>query len=311
MRYPRLTANNPRVLSNINTEGISEIMRKPTPVVKSEVLSKSLGLDIWLKIEVWNPTGSHKDRESLKIMEECKRRGILEVGCASTGNFGISLAYYAKISGLRCHVWLPSGRAYPTVMNLIRAFSAELHLLDSDLDELYPKSSEEMANLNIYDVNPGKCLAKIAGNVEIGQEIINQIGDIDAVVCCVNNGTHLLGIAEGIQASGACIIGVYSYSEFASSIRGFNQAEGSGRIQEAVSFKGGSLVEATEQDLRAGVLALYKEGIVPEASSAAVVGIIPKIDLSRSSRICCVISGNGLKKPSELQDLLFAKESKH
>ena len=283
-------------------------MRKPTPVVRSETLSNKFGCDVWLKMELWNPTGSHKDRESLKIMEECRHRGISEVGCASTGNFGISLAYYAKISGLMCHVWLPSGRAYPTVMNLLRAFSAEIHLLDYDLDELYPKSSEEMHNLNIYDVNPGKCPAKIAGNVEIGQEIVEQIKDLDTVVCCLNNGTHLLGIAEGVREARARVIGVYSYSEFASSIRGFNRAEGSGRIQEAVSLSGGNIVEATEQDLRSGVLALYEEGIVPESSSAAVVGIIPKVDLSRSKCICCVISGNGLKKPSELQEL---KESEY
>ena len=128
-------------------------MRKPTPVIRSENLSAKFGCDIWLKIELWNPTGSHKDRESLKIMEECEGHGISEIGCASTGNFGISLAYYARISGLRCHVWLPSVRAYPTVTDLLRAFSAEIHLLDCDLGELYPSSSEEMRNLNIYDVN--------------------------------------------------------------------------------------------------------------------------------------------------------------
>jgi len=282
-------------------------MRKPTPLIRSDTLSEYFGCDVWLKVELWNPTGSHKDRESLKIIEECKQRNIPDIGCASTGNFGISLAYYAKISGLKCHVWLPSGRAYPTVMNLLHAFSAEIHLLDSDLGELYPKSSEEMCNLNIYDVNPGKCPAKIAGNAEIGQEIVEQIKDVDTVVCCLNNGTHLLGIAEGIRGAGARIVGVYSYSGFASSIKGFNQAEGAKRIQEAISLSGGSHIEATERDLRDGVLALYNEGIVPEASSAAVVGVLNKMDLSQCKCICCVISGNGLKKPSELQDLLASK----
>lgn len=291
-------------------ERLIKIMRKPTPLIKSDTLSKCFGCDVWLKMELWNPTGSHKDRESLKIIEECKQLNITDIGCASTGNFGISLAYYAKISGLKCHVWLPSGRAYPTVMNLLRAFSAEIHLLDLDLGELYPRSSEEIRNLNIYDVNPGKCPAKIAGNAEIGQEIVEQIKDVDTVVCCLNNGTHLLGIAEGIRGSGARIIGVYSYSRFASSIKGFNQIEGSDKIREAVSLSGGSLIEATDQDLRSGVLILYKTGIVPEVSSAGVVGVLNKMDLSQCKCICCVISGNGLKKPSELQDLLSGKESR-
>jgi len=283
-------------------------MRKPTPVIRSKNLSEKFGCDIWLKMELWNPTGSHKDRESLKIIEECRQRNVKDIGCASTGNFGISLAYYAKISGLKCHVWLPSARAYPTVMSLLRAFSAEIHLLDCDLGELYPSSSEEMHTLNIYDFNPGKCPAKIAGNREIGQEIAEQLKDVDTVVCCLNNGTHLLGIAEGVREAGVHIIGVYSYSGFASGIKGFNQAEGASRIQEAISLSGGSSIEATDKDLRDGILALYNDGIVPEASSAAVVGVLPKVDLSHSKCICCVISGNGLKKPSELQDL---KESEY
>jgi len=282
-------------------------LHKATPVMRSEALSNKFSCNVWLKIESWNPTGSHKDRESLKIIDECKERVISEIGCASTGNFGISLAYYARISDLKCHVWLPSGRA-STVMNLLRAFSAEIHLLDLDLNELYLKSSEEMHNLNIYDVNPGKCPAKIAGNIAIGQEIIDQIADVDMVICCLNNGTHLLGIAGGTRESGARVIGVYSYSEFASSIRGFNQAEGSDRIQEAVSLSGGYIIEAMEQDLRDGVLALYKDGIIPEVSSAAVVGVLSKMDLSQCKSVCCVISGNGLKKPSELQYLISDKE---
>lgn len=283
-------------------------MHKPTPVIRSESLSSSLNCDIWLKMEIWNPTGSHKDRESLKIMEECKRRGIHNIGCASTGNFAISLAYYAKMSGLKCHIWLSSERVKPAVLNFLHAFSAEIKTLDVDLDKLYARSAEEMERLNVYNVNPGRCPAKIAGNVEIGEEIIEQLKGVNAVVCCVNNGTHLLGIAEGIQGSGAHIIGVYSHSGFASSIRGFNQAEGSDKIQEAVSLSGGSLIEATDEDLRSGVLELFKAGIIPEVSSAAVVGILQKLDLSQYKRICCVISGNGLKKPSELQDL-FSKRS--
>ena len=249
------------------------------------------------------------DQHTKKIMEECKRRGIRNVGCASTGNFAISLAYYAKISGLRCHVWLPSGRADPTTLNFLRAFSAEINLLDINLAELYARSAEDMDKLNVYNVNPGRCPAKIAGNVEIGQEIIEQLEGVNAVVCCVNNGTHLLGIAEGIRGSGACIIGAYSHSRFASSIRGFNQAEGADKIREAVSLSGGSLIEATDEDLRYGVLELYKAGIVPEVSSAAAIGVLQKMDLSQYERICCVVTGNGLKRPVQLQDLFSDKES--
>ena len=282
-------------------------MYKPTPVIRSDTLSNEYNCEVWLKLELQNTTGSHKDRESREIIEECRQDNVHEIGCASTGNFGVSLAYYAMISNLKCHVWLSSKRTHPSVMSLLRSFSAEIHLTESDLSELYSKSSEEMHRRKIYDVNPGKCPAKITGNKAIGQEIIKQIGDVDAVVCCINNGTHLLGIADSMKEKKARIIGIYSYSKFASSIRGFNKAEGERRIQEAVSTSGGDLIEARDQDLRSGVLTLYNEGIIPEVSSAGAVGVLDKLDLSGCNRICCVISGNGLKKPSELQDLLSNK----
>ncbi|MFC1899900.1 PLP-dependent lyase/thiolase [Chloroflexota bacterium] len=282
-------------------------MYKTTPVIRSDTLSNRYKCEVWLKLELENTTGSHKDRESREIIEECRQDNIHEIGCASTGNFGVSLAYYAMISNLKCHVWLSSKRTHPSVMSLLRSFSAEIHLTESDLSELYSKSSEEMHRREIYDVNPGECPAKITGNKAIGQEIIKQIGDVDAVVCCINNGTHLLGIADSMKEKKTRIIGIYSYSEFASSIRGFNKAEGERRIQEAVSTSGGDLIEARDQDLRSGVLTLYNEGIIPEVSSAGAVGVLDKLDLSGCNRICCVISGNGLKKPSELQDLLSNK----
>jgi hypothetical protein len=61
---------------------------------------------------------------------------------------------------------------------------------------------------------------------------------------CLNNGSHLIGIGEGIRRSGARIIGVHSYSEFASSMKGFNQAEGSNQMQDTLSLSGGCLLEA-------------------------------------------------------------------
>jgi cysteine synthase len=112
-----------------------------------------------------------KETVNLIASENYVSKAVLEAQ-GSTGNFGISLAYYAKISGLTCHVWLLLARSYPAVINLLRAFSTEIYLLDYEPDTLYARSSEEMRNQNIYDVNPGKCLSKIKGNTEIGQEIV-------------------------------------------------------------------------------------------------------------------------------------------
>ena len=70
-----------------------------TPLIKlgNSSVFNSLSSNIYAKLELYNPTGSHKDRESLEIIAFCIKKGIKEVGCASTGNFGISLAYLSNI----------------------------------------------------------------------------------------------------------------------------------------------------------------------------------------------------------------------
>lgn len=278
-------------------------MQIPTPVIRAKALSKGLNRDVWLKIEIWHPTGSHKDRESIMIIEECKRRGIYCVGCGSTGNMGISLAYFSKIAGMECHVWL-SPQAEQGKVSLLNALSAHTHIIDAQLDEVYTLSSQEMHARKMYNANPGVCPAKIIANAEIGREVVKQVENVDVVVCSVNNGTHLLGVAEGLKGSGVRIIGVYSHSSIASSIRGFYQVEGSEKIHTAITQSGGALIEATDEDLRSGVLALYGEGIIPEVSSAGVVGVFKKIKLAPDERVCCIITGSGLKTPAELELLL-------
>lgn len=280
-------------------------LSRPTPVIKDTALSEELGCEVFLKLEIYNPTGSHKDRESLKIIAECKTKGILEVGCASTGNFGISLAYYAKISGIKCHVWFSKKGFDPARLAFLNAFGAQIHPLDLDLNDLYVTSSQRMRDEKIYDANPGKCPAKIEANAEIGREITSQVKGLDTVICCVNNGSHLLGLAQGLKGSGVRLIAAYSHSELASSIKGFHQAEGQEKIRTALSVLRGSLIEVNDEDLRFGVTSLLKAGIVAEVSSASVVGALKKIGSLDNQRLCCIITGYGLKYPQELGRLLY------
>ena len=75
-----------------------------TSLIKFEPTSidKSINKNLFGKLEIYNPTGSHKDRESLELVLECLKKGFSEIGCASTGNFGFSLAYLSNIYNLKC-----------------------------------------------------------------------------------------------------------------------------------------------------------------------------------------------------------------
>jgi len=80
-----------------------------TPLVHAPRLSGRLGLDLWLKAEGANPTGSFKDRGMAIAVARALEAGAKAVICASTGNTAASAAAYAARAGLRAVVLVPAG----------------------------------------------------------------------------------------------------------------------------------------------------------------------------------------------------------
>src|SRR6059058_2148976 len=87
-----------------------------TPVVRVNNLAPA-GVDLYVKIEAFNPLGSVKDRLALGIIEEAERTGELKPGQtvieATSGNTGIGLAMVCDQKG------------YPLVVTMAETFSVE------------------------------------------------------------------------------------------------------------------------------------------------------------------------------------------
>ena len=87
-----------------------------TPVVKIGKLAPP-GVDLYVKIEAFNPLGSVKDRLALGVIEDAERSGALKPGQtvieASSGNTGIGLAMVCAQKG------------YPLVVTMAESFSVE------------------------------------------------------------------------------------------------------------------------------------------------------------------------------------------
>ena len=80
-----------------------------TPLILSQCLSKEIGLDVYLKYDGANPTGSFKDRGMTMAISKAKENNVTAVMCASTGNTSASAAAYAARCGLKCIVLIPEG----------------------------------------------------------------------------------------------------------------------------------------------------------------------------------------------------------
>src|SRR5918996_3954008 len=87
-----------------------------TPVVRIGKLAPA-GVDLFVKIEAFNPLGSVKDRLALGVIEDAERKGVLKPGQtvveATSGNTGIGLAMVCAQKG------------YPLVVTMAESFSVE------------------------------------------------------------------------------------------------------------------------------------------------------------------------------------------
>ena len=80
-----------------------------TPLLRLSRMGTGLGIDLYVKVEGMNPTGSFKDRGMALAVSKAVEEGTRAVVCASTGNTSASAAAYAAASGLPCFVLLPAG----------------------------------------------------------------------------------------------------------------------------------------------------------------------------------------------------------
>ena len=167
----------------------------PTPLIFAKKISKLYKKSIWLKLETVNPTGSHKDRESIEIIKDAKKKKFKTVGCASTGNLAVSLAFFARKENLKCEIWI-NNKIGKNVKRLLKIFNAKIHIERKDLNSLYQISDKVMYKKKIYNANPSKCRLKFDANKKIAEEVLKQNSKIDTIISPVNNGSHIIGISN-------------------------------------------------------------------------------------------------------------------
>ncbi|MEO2066593.1 MAG: pyridoxal-phosphate dependent enzyme, partial [Desulfurobacteriaceae bacterium] len=83
-----------------------------TPLIKADNLAREIkpGIELYLKFEGLNPTGSFKDRGMTMAVSKAVEEGAKAVICASTGNTSASAAAYAAKAGLKAVVLIPEGK---------------------------------------------------------------------------------------------------------------------------------------------------------------------------------------------------------
>jgi threonine synthase len=255
---------------------------------------------VYGKLEIYNPTGSHKDRESEAILRYAERMNIRRLGIASTGNAAISLAAYAHINSLKCHIFLPRTIA-PERLAQIKAFNPTISFSDT-YDQAITQCSEESDSEGFLNCNPGVRIEKMVGDSKIGTEIAKE--PWTHVVVPTNNGTLFAGIWKGLRKahrSTRMVGAVAKETKLAEGIAGFHRIE-EPALSNTVEESGGAIVEISDHEIREAAQLLASDGLIVEGAAAA--GIAALRHLKRRSKVCCIITGSGLKFPSSVKELL-------
>lgn len=181
-----------------------------TPVIRLARLDADLGREVYVKLELLNPGGSHKARIAVNMVLDAERQGFLERGTGQTiiestgGNTGIGLAMAAAVLGYRLVLVIPDNYS-PAKQRLLRAYGAEVMLSDhrrgnNSHNELVMRlllKNPDWVMLN-QQMNP----ANPAVHEEFTSlEILDAFGDElpDALVAGVGTGRHLTGIGRVLR----------------------------------------------------------------------------------------------------------------
>lgn len=172
---------------------------RETPLDFALSLSKSLSLNLYLKCEHLQHTGSFKVRGALNALlslkEKQKQKGVV---VASTGNFGSAIAYGLSRLNIPGIIFVPENASLTKVEN-IRNYNTPLqfHGVDCVEAELYARDYAKQNDM-LY-ISPYNHRDVIAGQGTVGFEILKQLDAIDVVFVSVGGGGLISGIAGFIK----------------------------------------------------------------------------------------------------------------
>ena len=170
-----------------------------TPLVRSELLSRALRADVWLKNETVSPIASFKLRGALTALLRARDGGTAaEAVTSSTGNHGQGVAAAAKAVGVPAHIFLPHG-ANPGKRRMIEALGASLHEVGRDIDEAKADALRFAASRGALFVDDGESLDVMEGAGTVGLELAERLPDVDLLFVPMGSGTLATGCAVALK----------------------------------------------------------------------------------------------------------------
>jgi len=286
---------------------------KATPLVKSDYYSGEYGCEIFLKPENLQVTGSFKIRGAYNkiasLDKEEIKRGIVS---ASAGNHAQGVAFSAEKRGTKATIVMPSVTPLLKV-EATKAYGAEVVLFGDVYDESFEKAVEIAGQKGKVFIHPFDDYQVMCGQGTLGKEILEELPDVDEIICPIGGGGLVSGIllyAKAINPK-VKIIGVIPEGSPAikSSLENgkvkreqkiYTCAEGVAVKQPGdlcfavIKEYLDELVTVSERDIMENILLMMeKHKIVAEAAGVlALAGV--RLRARADRKLVCLISGGNI-----------------
>jgi cysteine synthase B len=203
-----------------------------TPLVKlTKVIPRNPHVEVYAKMEGYNPCSSVKDRIAKYMIEGAEERGELTsdkvIVEASSGNTGIGLSMVAAHKGYHLKIIMPESMSVER-RRVMQAFGAEVILTPAEkgMNGAIEKAEEMGADSGYYHPNQFANSDNVRAHYEgTGAEILQQLTDIDVLVAGLGTGGTIMGVGKRLREvyPDLRIIGVEPYPK--SLIQGLRNLE--------------------------------------------------------------------------------------
>jgi len=280
-------------------------------------------VDIYVKYEGLNPTGSFKDRGMTMAVTKAVEEGSKAIICASTGNTSASAAAYAARAGIAAFVLIPDGQIAMGKLAQAMMHGAVVIQIKGNFDDgmrLVKEMGNDVPVTIVNSINP----FRLQGQKSAAFEIIEELQGVPDFHCLPvgnagNISAHWMGYCEyfsdgivnkrpqmvGYQASGAApfLRGemVDNPETVATAIR-IGHPQSWDKAWNANKESNGWFDECSDDEILAAQKMLsINEGVFCEpASATSLAGAMRDIKsgkIPEGSRVVCTLTGHGLKDP--------------
>ncbi|MEQ8839650.1 MAG: threonine ammonia-lyase [Acidimicrobiales bacterium] len=181
-----------------------------TPLTHSLTLSEICGVDVWLKFENLQYTGSFKGRGARnRLLDVEPGRGVIAM---SAGNHAQGVAHHGALLGLETTIVMPANTPFVKVART-RDLGATVELAGADVMESAARARELAVERDLEFIHPFDDPAVIAGAGTVGLEMLEQNPGLDVLVAAVGGG----GLASGLAVAASAhdrpveVVGVQSH----------------------------------------------------------------------------------------------------